>query len=493
MIFKNISIKALAIFLLLIAVETKAQITIKEAYRADTTAYRNPHGVNDSILFFYYPDDNGNETTPTLQATVISMSDSLFNFRWYVYDSIRDSFTDLNYQDVGINVSSFSDAESGGYRVRITNDFGNIDTLFTVWLNKQLFGLNKPQVISSNCTDISLSAYIQFEDTFAYSNPYIHKELYFINELKFNWEVNDSLIPRTSGYLNIEAPTEETRYWLRLTDSLGEEREEYTEILEDPDYEENQLIAVKADFYGTVRGDTNSTTENDTIKIEASRGVMFYNESSPTAELFEWSFFQHPDYEAADYITTSELFEPVDSIYYRDLPTFNKEIHTDRNTYQDLYKNGLVFDVYLKVYGPKSELVLINQDKRCVDSIMKYVLVETPYFPKNDGKDFVELPNVFTPNASPGQNDYLHYIKENKPKSISEFSIKIYNRYGNKIYEYEDNDGSWHPEGQDEPGWDGTTRFGGKVKPGVYYYSIKALGWNNQEFESYGFFHVFSD
>ena len=70
-------------------------------------------------------------------------------------------------------------------------------------------------------------------------------------------------------------------------------------------------------------------------------------------------------------------------------------------------------------------------------------------------------PNVFTPGCSEGSND----VWKVSFRSITEFHCAIFNRWGNKIIEFDD-------PGQ---GWDGT--YNGKLVPaGVYYYVIKARG-----------------
>lgn len=78
------------------------------------------------------------------------------------------------------------------------------------------------------------------------------------------------------------------------------------------------------------------------------------------------------------------------------------------------------------------------------------------------------FPNAFSPNGD-GINDFY------KPKtfeSIVDFHATIYNRWGQKIYEWSDVRGE---------GWDGT--FHGKdVKQGVYYVQVKARGADGREF-----------
>ncbi len=77
------------------------------------------------------------------------------------------------------------------------------------------------------------------------------------------------------------------------------------------------------------------------------------------------------------------------------------------------------------------------------------------------GESRLRCPNAFSPGASEGVNDVwcVSY------RSLTEFDCTIFNRWGVKIYHFDD------PAG----GWDG--RYRGKlVPPGVYYYVIKARG-----------------
>jgi len=80
----------------------------------------------------------------------------------------------------------------------------------------------------------------------------------------------------------------------------------------------------------------------------------------------------------------------------------------------------------------------------------------------------LEFPNAFSPNDD-GIND-IYKAKEGY-KSIIEFQATIYNRWGQKLYSWDD------PSG----GWDGT--FNGKpVKQGVYFVHVKAKGADGRVF-----------
>ena len=79
----------------------------------------------------------------------------------------------------------------------------------------------------------------------------------------------------------------------------------------------------------------------------------------------------------------------------------------------------------------------------------------------------LEFPNAFSPNGD-GINDTY---KAKAYQSIVEFQATIFNRWGQKIYSWD------NPAGE----WDGT--FNGKpVKQGTYFVYVKAKGADGQEY-----------
>ena len=80
----------------------------------------------------------------------------------------------------------------------------------------------------------------------------------------------------------------------------------------------------------------------------------------------------------------------------------------------------------------------------------------------------LEMPNAFSPNGD-GINDI--YKAKDGYQSIMEFHAYIFNRWGQKLYEWDD------PAG----GWDG--KYNGKdVKQGVYFVLVKAKGADGRTF-----------
>ncbi len=89
------------------------------------------------------------------------------------------------------------------------------------------------------------------------------------------------------------------------------------------------------------------------------------------------------------------------------------------------------------------------------------------------GEAVVIIPNIFTPNGD-GSNDLFTITA----KFIDEYEMAIFNRWGNLIAKAD-----WLTSG-----WDGRTEAGVEASPGVYYYVIKAKGFDGQELEFKGHF-----
>jgi gliding motility-associated-like protein len=82
---------------------------------------------------------------------------------------------------------------------------------------------------------------------------------------------------------------------------------------------------------------------------------------------------------------------------------------------------------------------------------------------------------VFTPNED-GSNDRFMVDKS----SLKYISVEIISRSGIRVY-------SFYGEGpvlKDWDGWDGNVNNSSrKASPGVYFYVIKALGWDDVKYE----------
>ena len=130
----------------------------------------------------------------------------------------------------------------------------------------------------------------------------------------------------------------------------------------------------------------------------------------------------------------------------------------------DTLKNSnIIFGKDTGTYWIK--LVVIT-DKGCKDSSMKKVVI---------GPDIIIfVPDAFTPdNAGPNENNtFRPYIVNNKT-----YSIKIYNRWGEKMYETTDL----------TKGWDGNF-LGKPAQQGVYVHRIEVTSQDDKLYEFNGAF-----
>ena len=85
-------------------------------------------------------------------------------------------------------------------------------------------------------------------------------------------------------------------------------------------------------------------------------------------------------------------------------------------------------------------------------------------------ESFLNMPNAFSPNDD-GVNEIYRAKQPNGYKSIVEFHAYIFNRWGQKLYEWTDI----------SKGWDGTYK-GSPVKEGVYFVLVKARGADGRDY-----------
>jgi len=118
-------------------------------------------------------------------------------------------------------------------------------------------------------------------------------------------------------------------------------------------------------------------------------------------------------------------------------------------------------------------VVLIATSKQLCRDTMLYRYVCVDDFPAFD------VPNVFTPNGD-GQNDEFIIHGE----SIVEFHCIIYNRWGKKLYEWDDV----------TKGWNGKINGdGAEASPGIYYYIVTAKDKKDKDYDQKGFFYLLKE
>ncbi len=101
----------------------------------------------------------------------------------------------------------------------------------------------------------------------------------------------------------------------------------------------------------------------------------------------------------------------------------------------------------------------------CIDTLSKVIKVDP---------SALEIPNVFTPNGD-SYNDYFRVYG----KSLRYIHVKVFNRQGYKVYDWQ----GGSDEIKEWLGWDGRINGHGEASPGVYYYVIRAVGWDDIRYE----------
>lgn len=139
----------------------------------------------------------------------------------------------------------------------------------------------------------------------------------------------------------------------------------------------------------------------------------------------------------------------------------------DTSSFQYLYADSGAFDVTLIAY---------NDVTGCSDTL---VLVNGIYV---EPTSLILVPNVITPNGDglndvfpidPIENDFFPF----KIRNIYDFKGEIYNRWGEKVYEWT------QPLG----GWDGRSTSGLVLNEGTYFYVITAKGVDGDSVTNYEF------
>lgn len=116
-----------------------------------------------------------------------------------------------------------------------------------------------------------------------------------------------------------------------------------------------------------------------------------------------------------------------------------------------------------------SYTVLVRDFFNCT----KQSIVTIPECPK----DSIHIPNVFTPNGD-GINDVFKIYNV----GYNSLHCEIYNRWGKKLYEWDDVNGSWNGKINNTTGVDG-----------VYFYIYKAIKFDDTVNENKGFFHLYGN
>lgn len=113
-------------------------------------------------------------------------------------------------------------------------------------------------------------------------------------------------------------------------------------------------------------------------------------------------------------------------------------------------------------------VTLIASTPSCADTAYAIIIVEDPLS--------LYIPNVFSPN-----NDGVNDVFCIKSTGIKEISLLIFNRWGQKLYEFSG----------DRAAWDGKESNGNNAPDGTYFFMVKAKGFDEKEIEKQGTLNLF--
>lgn len=267
--------------------------------------------------------------------------------------------------------------------------------------------------------------YVALTGEAAIDTFYYNKSVMLPNKVRFLWSSNPvSVIPFPDLDLTPQTfipPLVDVTYKLEVTDSFGC-RSESSFFYES--------IHVKADF------------SVDPDKGEAPLEVTFTDKSIRASYKSTWNFGEKDENgkNEPDWVIEQ------DSLWILSSPF----MHT-------YYTPG--------EYNVK---LIIESDKHCIDSMTFEKIVV-------DDSD-LEIPNVFTPNDD-GLNDRFMLLKV----SLRYLSVEVFSRSGKMVYNFAGEGESL----RNWEGWDGkVNNTSADATPGVYFYVIRALGWDDVEYDS---------
>jgi len=419
------------IVLLLCQSTLTAQISAPSASYSSTTEYTS--GIQNEIFVFC---DEAGVNMGELKA-VSSDGESGWNFTWTKWNSVTASF-DAHSVENGVAESTVSGLENGLYHVKVEKGAEVRD--YQAWVINHTEVVNKPTLVfdKKNCDGVYFkSTYDPIE--YKYSD-YPNVDELIVNQpnpnpltfvLKRNGaELPSILIPDYSSVINLsddQAFSGSAEYKVVVIDKCGFEYES------DP-IDDISTYVVDADF-----------TFNP-AKGEAPLEVSFETKDDNATE-YRWYF-----YKASKYFPDLDLKEPAESDHLlTDVINEKNPVYT--------YLHPGEYAVKLIVTSDKGPDVCEDMDYLEKN---EFIVVDTSIF---------EVPNVFTPNGD-GANDEFKI----KLYSVKSYSVKIFNRWGRLVYEFQESDVSPGLDNRkSNKGWDG--KISGKLAAsGTYFYVVEAEG-----------------
>ncbi len=426
-----------------------SQLSLAEAdYDEYILTYRDTF-ESDPVFVFYSPLENGQTVTSisgSLQASHSSNDTS--TFIWLNFNTNTLEFDTIQI-DSNLPVSFLNNLDLGCYRVEITDTSDSVET-YTAWTHIDHISFNiRPDYKKNHiCRIVDFTANYNFPPFYYYHiydtlNPRldsVNNESETIISIEVEGEPASEEVP--AGAFAISTSKEDKNVYFRCTDLFQNKIEDYY-------------------FYETWLPDVEGELED-------------YHTGLPDEET--------DTYFATDEVTFYANGENYDSVIwlFGDTVTHFIDDSSFTTKLENTYK-------YIKPGKYTAKVIVKNDKYGCIDrDSVDFEIVES----------VIEIPgNTFTPvvdygdvrDQSNGLNDYFIV----KGKSIRNFNIKIFDRWGRIVYKNEITDFQPINENVDAEDkgviirWDGINTVAvpsRKCPTGVYFYIIEAEGWDGNKF-----------
>jgi len=425
----------LAFFL---AQDSHAQVSSGTADYVDTLTYPPGNPAQDPLFVFYQTD--GVSKPGSLTATYPGAGP--YNFDWSKYNPAINGFDPAFRSETG-SVSTVSNLDDGGYRVRVSDGSGT-DVTYLSWVMLDHLRDSVAQTSEGmlpgflyTCDFVAIGGFV-FPDTLVYWDPLSHVRITRPLNFSFKWtsDNSDLDIPNDTTILgpniSYRPPYKDTEYYLTATDEFGMTAVDqvlYESIQTMAQFSMEYLDKVTGEYTTDLSGDWSAEKGS----LDARLSVRFINESLNGAT-YNWVFLD----------TLGGMLETETTYDLETVPEFTYE----------------TADEYYYPY-----MVSISEEN-CIDT---FKLLEPLYVVPSQ----LLIPNVFSPNGD-GTNDYFKF----KHQSLQRCKVTIVDRTGKVVYKRKIEDiYAWE-------GWDGNMHNSSRKAPeGQYYFVVEALGYDGMEYQ----------
>lgn len=441
----SLSITLAVLLTVLLSTRAQAQLSAPTCNWSAQTQYINTFEEQDPIYLFFAANNAKLVASHTTNDTS--------SFVWKRYDSNNKVFVSFQTDSL-TNTSELTNISEGGYQVEITNAFDSVE-VFTAWVFIDDITLNSidyendclylqllPKT-TPNAWDIEYDRFVYWDiSTSMHTVNNTYGKSYFSN---ITWESSEEnvTIPTPAAFnLIIEspAPLYDSQYSLKVINPFGREL-------------------------------TAQTTIVPAIAVQATQAIKVFEDDDWT------SFTEGEGYEALLEFSIASEGINADSMYWR---LSKKDYSTYDYSYVIFWRDSSEFNTD-EIFPDKSRMtpgsyeiqhLVRNTQSGCIDSITAQIEVDSSMI-KEDA-----IPNVFSPSIKDGSNDVFAFISpEENIRSMRSCLIRIYNRSGNLMHEYDGDPKEW-------PGWDGNVKDSNRLAPqGIYFFIIECVGWDGKKFK----------